>query len=90
MGDKGALDEIEKVCREILAPLVRSDGGVMYLVLCTDEDIHIHLAGTAAGCPGTTFTKERIMDPLLATVAPKAKVKVTTGWKVPAGARKLD
>ena len=90
MGDKAALEEIERVCREILAPLVRSDGGVFYLVHCAEDDVHIHLAGACAGCPGSSFTRERVVEPLIASVSPKTKVKLTTGWRVPAGARKLE
>ena len=30
--DESVKDQIAKVCREILAPLIRTDGGEMYLV----------------------------------------------------------
>lgn len=61
----------------------------MYLVTATAEDIHIHLAGTCAGCPGATMTRDRLLEPTLHTVAPKASLRVTTGWRVPEGARKI-
>ena len=62
----------------------------MYLVSATAEDIHIHLAGTCAGCPGASLTRERLLEPAIRAVAPKAHLRVTTGWRVPEGARKID
>jgi Fe-S cluster biogenesis protein NfuA len=82
-------DEVEKLCREILSPLVRADGGEMYLVAVSADDVHIHLAGTCAGCPGAQMTRDRMIVPLLHTAAPKLNVRVTTGWKVPEGAKAL-
>src|SRR5687768_10730925 len=38
-------DAIAKVCREILAPMVRADGGEMYLVVASSDEIHLHLTG---------------------------------------------
>ncbi len=80
---------VEKVCRDILAPLVQADGGEMYLVGSSSDDIHIHLAGVCAGCPGSALTTSTILEPILLSVAPKAKVRVTTGWIVPPGAKKM-
>jgi Fe-S cluster biogenesis protein NfuA len=87
--DSPQLEPILKACRDILAPLIRADGGEMYLVSATAEDIHIHLAGTCAGCPGATMTRDRLLEPAIAAVAPKANLRVTTGWRVPDGARKI-
>jgi Fe-S cluster biogenesis protein NfuA len=84
-----ARTQVLKMCREILAPLVRADGGVMYLVSVSSEEVHIHLAGTCAGCPGASLTRDRVLEPALLSVAPKASVKVTTGWIVPNGAEKV-
>lgn len=70
--------------------MVRADGGVMYLVSVTTDDIHIHLAGACAGCPGSQFTRDRLIEPMLTNAAPKAKLKLTTGWRVPDGARKVE
>jgi Fe-S cluster biogenesis protein NfuA len=83
-------DGVLKVCREVLAPLVRADGGILYLVSANADDIHIHLAGTCAGCPGAAITRDGMMEPALKPVAPKGKLRVTTGWRVPAGAEKID
>jgi Fe-S cluster biogenesis protein NfuA len=78
------------MCREVLAPLIQADGGEMYLVSATPEGIHIHLAGTCSGCPGSTLTSDKILGPALASIAPKAKLTVTTGWRVPPGAQKIE
>jgi Fe-S cluster biogenesis protein NfuA len=75
---------------EFVAALVKADGGEIYLVSATSEDVHLHLTGTCAGCPGSTMTRERLLEPAVKNVAPKATVKVTTGWRVPEGATKID
>jgi len=86
----GPRDLVAKLCREVLAPLVRADGGVLYLVSVTADDVHIHLAGTCSGCPGASITRDRLLEPALTTVAPKAKLRVTTGWRVPNDAEKIE
>ena len=83
------LDSVMKACTDLLAPLIRADGGEMYVVTATADDIHIHLAGTCAGCPGAMMTRDRLVEPTLHQVAPKANVRVTTGWRIPEGARKV-
>lgn len=83
-------DSLVKICREVLAPLIEADGGEMYLVAIAGEDIHIHLAGTCAGCPGSSFTAQSIVAPALAKLAPKAKLRLTTGWRVPQEAERLE
>jgi Fe-S cluster biogenesis protein NfuA len=85
-----ATDPVAKLCREVLAPIVEADGGEMYLVAASAEDIHIHLAGTCSGCPGATLTGDRILAPALAVVARNAKLRVTTGWRVPEGAKRVE
>ena len=83
-------ETVAKVCREVLAALIEADGGRMFLVSATAEDIHLHLAGTCAGCPGSAHTTGRILAPTLARSLPKAKLRVTTGWIVPPGAVRLE
>lgn len=82
--------QIVRICREILAPMVKNDGGEMYLVKVDGEDVYIHLAGTCAGCPGASITGDKIILPALRTAAPKVRVFVTTGIKAPEGAEKLS
>ncbi|HEX3345824.1 MAG TPA: NifU family protein [Polyangiaceae bacterium] len=87
--DDTVKEQIAKVCREILAPIVKTDGGEMYLVRFDGDDLHIHLAGTCAGCPGSSITGDKVLLPALRTAAPKLRLVVTTGVRVPEGAEKL-
>jgi Fe-S cluster biogenesis protein NfuA len=87
--DDSVKDQITKICREIIGPLVRTDGGEMYLVAFDGDDVHIHLAGTCAGCPGASITGDKVILPALRTAAPKLRVVLTTGIKVPEGAEKV-
>jgi Fe-S cluster biogenesis protein NfuA len=87
--DESVKEQIAKVCREILAPLVKADGGEMYLVRFDGDDVHLHLSGTCAGCPGASITGDKVLLPALRTAAPKVRVVVTTGIKIPDGAEKL-
>ena len=86
---EGTEDLIAKLCRDVLAPLVRADGGELYLVSVGADDVHIHLAGTCAGCPGSAITRDRMLEPAIANILPKVKLRVTTGWRVPSGAAKF-
>jgi Fe-S cluster biogenesis protein NfuA len=61
----------------------------MFLVRFEGDDVHIHLAGNCAGCPGASLTSDKVILPALRTAAPKVRVVVTTGFKVPEGAEKL-
>ena len=81
-----AAEALLRLCRDVLAPLVAADGGVMYLVK-SGEEVHVHLTGTCAGCPGAALTRDGIIAPAVRTVMPKARVVVTTGPRVPEGAR---
>jgi Fe-S cluster biogenesis protein NfuA len=78
--------QIVKICREILAPLVKTDGGEMYLVRVDGDDVHIHLSGACAGCPGATLTSDKVLLPALRAASPKARIVLTTGSRVPEGA----
>ncbi|HEY4116730.1 MAG TPA: NifU family protein [Byssovorax sp.] len=79
-----------KLCREVLGPLVRADGGELYVVNVDADEVHLHLSGTCAGCPGASLTRERVLEPALASVAPKLSLKLTTGIKIPNGAEKMS
>jgi Fe-S cluster biogenesis protein NfuA len=76
--------------REKVLPLVHADAGEVYLVGVTDSDVHVHLAGTCSGCPGAHLTEEFLVAPVVAEVAPKATLRVTTGFRAPEGATKLS
>lgn len=88
--DEATMEHVIKALSELAVPLVKADGGELYLVSVTAEDVHVHLTGTCAGCPGATMTRERLLEPTVHGVAPKLNVKVTTGWRVPDGAKKVE
>lgn len=89
-GTNGLGGQIATALADYALALVRADGGELYLVSASQDDVHLHLAGTCAGCPGAAMTRERLLEPAVRTVAHKANVKVTTGWKVPDGARRVE
>jgi Fe-S cluster biogenesis protein NfuA len=86
----GARDEILQVVREVLAPLVRADGGEIYLVRVEDDSVSLHLGGRFAGCPGNALARRQIIEPAIRAVAPQAQVTVSSGAIVPKGAQRLD
>jgi Fe-S cluster biogenesis protein NfuA len=88
--DEATMEQVIKALSELAVPLVKADGGELYVVSVTGEDVHVHLAGTCAGCPGATITRERLLEPTVRGVSPKLTVKVTTGWRVPEGATKVE
>ncbi len=82
-------EEIVRVVEQVLGPLIRADGGELYLVSADDDAVSLHLAGRRAGCPGNTLTSRRFIEPAISAVAPNAKVTVTWGALVPPGARRV-
>ncbi|HEX7663981.1 MAG TPA: NifU family protein [Polyangiaceae bacterium] len=78
-----------KVCRDVLAPLVRADGGEIYVISATADDVHLHLTGACAGCPGASICRERMFEPAIARALPKAKIRLTTSLHPPATAEKV-
>ncbi len=85
----GARDEILQVVREVLAPLVRADGGELYVVRAEDDAVSLHLGGRFAGCPGNALARRQIIEPAIRAVAPHAVVTVSSGAIVPKGAQRL-
>jgi Fe-S cluster biogenesis protein NfuA len=72
-------EQVERVCRDVLAPLVLTDGGALEVLRFEGDDIYIHLSGACAGCPGAALTTDKIILPALRSVAPKIRVVVSTG-----------
>jgi Fe-S cluster biogenesis protein NfuA len=81
-----SIDQLLKVCRDVIAPLVRADGGELFIVAVEADHVTLHLAGTCAGCPGAVLTARGIIEPAVHAVAPTARVVVTNGAKIPEGA----
>lgn len=72
-----------KVVREVLAPLIRADGGTLHVVFLGDEGVSLHLSGRFSGCPGNTLTTRRVIEPAIQAVAPTARITVTSGALIP-------
>lgn len=85
-----AREEILRVVREVLAPLLKADGAELYLVDLRDDAIALHLAGSYAGCPGNTLATRRIIEPAILAVAPALSITVTAGALVPDGAQRVS
>lgn len=81
-----SIDQLLKVCRDVIAPLVRADGGELFIVAVEPDHVTLHLAGTCSGCPGAILTARGIIEPAVHAIAPTARVVVTNGAKVPEGA----
>lgn len=81
---------VERVLTEVLAPLVAADGGELYLVHATANEVHVHLAGRFSGCPGNELAVRHVLEPALLAAAPEATLHVTSGALIPPGAARLD
>jgi Fe-S cluster biogenesis protein NfuA len=82
-------DDLVRVVREVLGPLVEADGGELYLVSVDDAGVSLHLAGRFSGCPGNTLARRRVLEPLIASAVPGAYLTMTTGPLVPKGAQRV-
>jgi Fe-S cluster biogenesis protein NfuA len=83
-------DALFQVVRDLLAPLIRADGGEVYVVRVDDRGIVLHLAGRYAGCPGNTLARRRVIEPVLRAAAPGAEIVITSGVLVPGSAERID
>jgi Fe-S cluster biogenesis protein NfuA len=83
-------EQIVGVVRDVIAPLIRADGGLLYLVDADDDSVTMHLAGRYSGCPGNTLARRRVIEPAIFAVAPGARVVVTSGAILPENAQLVD
>jgi Fe-S cluster biogenesis protein NfuA len=84
-----AKDEIVRVVREVLAPLVRADGCDLYLVSVEESGVSLHVTGRFSGCAGNTLARRRVFEPPLSAIAPGITVTLTSGPLIPSGAERL-
>jgi Fe-S cluster biogenesis protein NfuA len=82
----GSREKVVQICTDIIAPLVRADGGELFVVSIEPNCVTLHLAGKCAGCPGSNLTSASIIEPAIHAVAPGIRVIVTSGFQVPPGA----
>jgi len=83
-------EQILATVREIVAPLVRADGGDVYLVNAGERNLSLHLSGRFSGCPGNTLLRRRVIEPLLAARFPGLELEMTSGPRVPPGAERIE
>ncbi len=81
-------EQVLRTLREIVAPLVEADGGVLY-VLQRPNGVRLHLAGSCAGCPGYRTTSTEVIEPALRAAGLRGELDVTNGWTVPDGAERV-
>jgi Fe-S cluster biogenesis protein NfuA len=86
----GSREEIMRVLREVIGPLIQADGGVLYLLEANERTVSVHLAGRFSGCPGNTLARRRVIEPALHAVAPAVHVTVTSGALVPPGSELIS
>lgn len=58
-------EKTEAVIAESIRPLIEADGGQIDLVGVETNTIVVRLTGMCAGCPGSSYTKSRIIEPIL-------------------------
>jgi len=83
-------ERILSVVADVLEPMIRADGGQVYVVSAGDQAVELHLAGRFAGCPGNSLTSRHVIEPAIRAVVPEARVTVTWGLLVPEGAKKAE
>ena len=83
-------DALLGIVKDLLAPLIRADGGELYVVKVDDQSIALHLAGRYSGCPGNTLVRRRVIEPALLSAVPGAQIVITSGVLVPATAERID
>ena len=78
-------DEIVRVAREVLAPLVQADGGDLYLVSVEETGVSLHVTGRFSGCPGNTLVRRRVLEPPLPPIPPGIVHTFSSGPRFPPG-----
>ena len=83
------IDQLLKVLKEVIEPVVRADGGEVYVVAVEPNHLSLHLGGKFGGCPGTPLVVKQVIEPAVRALAPTVELKVTSGMRVPEGASLL-
>ena len=81
-------EPIARALRDVIAPLVEADGGVLYVV-ARESGLHLHLAGACGGCPGARTTSQEVIEPALRAAGARGAIEVSSGWIVPDGAERI-
>jgi Fe-S cluster biogenesis protein NfuA len=86
-----AEDELKNALAKVIAPMVESDDGELFLVeeAGKGSNVHLHLRGRFAGCPGNELVTEQVLRPLVRAILPQASVEVSSGALLPDGAVRI-
>ena len=87
MGDQEA--EVQRILRDVLAPLIKADGGELYLAKAEPRAVTLHLAGKFSGCPGTSLAATEFVHQALHKADAALEVSVTSGPIIPQQAERL-
>ena len=83
------LEPIARALRDIVAPMVEGDGGLLYVVATDALGVRLHLAGACGGCPGVRTTTQDVIEPVLRAAGVRGPIEVSSGWIIPEGAARL-
>ncbi len=83
----GVYTTVEEVLEHVVEPLVRQDGGELFLVELSEQHVSLHLRGRFSGCPGNTLAIRKVIEPALHAVAPSMRVSISSGELVPEQAK---
>ena len=81
-------EPVLRTLREVLAPLIEADSGVLYVVT-KPTGIRLHLAGACGGCPGVKTCSNDVFEPALRAAGVKGDIEISAGWIVPDGAERI-
>lgn len=84
-----AQDELRRALERVVAAMVESDDGELFLVDDSNGVVKLHLRGRFAGCPGNALVSEKIVRPLIQAVRPSAQVEISSGAILPEGAERI-
>lgn len=83
-------DELLGVLKKVVAPAVAVDKGTLFLVTANATDVHLHFGGSYSGCPGVPVLERSLLEPLMKSIVPNAKLRVTSGLPLPVGAKLVE
>lgn len=83
-------NELKNALETVLAPLIESDEGELFLVEDNGSLIKLHLRGRFAGCPGNGLATQHILLPLIQAVRPRASLEVSSGAILPPGSTRIQ
>lgn len=85
-----ARNQLVDLCRNVLGPLLKADGGVLHVVRVEDDLLSIHLSGACSGCPGIPITIKSVIEPTVRALSSTVQLNVTSGPIIPDGAVVMD